>query len=131
MGRSFFSQLTHREVESDTYQMKEFGEERVRCAAAYILDANKEKRLKEFECKSCYYFRRGGMAGQAFWNWSCAVCGEDQMHHNTNTPRVCFSCCDTHQLCQRCGGDIEQRRRKQKWVELTKEQIEEIRKRSE
>ena len=127
MGRSFFLAISHRDVESTTYFMKEHGEQDVKDAAAYIIDATKEKRLKSHECKTCYYLRGGGMAGQSMWSWNCGVCGEDQLHHNTSTPKVCHKCCDQWGLCQRCGGDIEQRKRKQKWPELTKEQIEAIR----
>lgn len=130
MSRTFFRELTHREVETDSYSMKEYGEERVKAAAAFILDATKAQRLKEHQCKPCFYFRRGGLAGQSMWTWDCRVCGEEQMHHNTATPQVCPSCCEKWKLCERCASDIDNSyKRKQKWPELTKEKIEEIRSR--
>jgi hypothetical protein len=128
MGKTFFRRLTHDECECDTFGMVEYGEERVRATAMFLLDAKKEQREKEHQCKPCFYFRRGGIAGQAMWSWNCRVCGEEQMHHNTATPQVCKACCEQWELCEKCACDTSGRyKRKQKWPELSEERADEIR----
>lgn len=36
--------------------------------------------------------RQGGICGQAFSEYNCALCGNKEMHHNTATPLVCGDC---------------------------------------
>ncbi len=126
--RSFFLPLDHQRVKEQTYRNVENGEIQVHRAAAYMIDSEREKRIAQRSCRYCFHFRGGEMSGQAFTNWACGVCGKENMHPNTGTPKVCAKCSCAHELCVRCGGDIEGRyKHKQKWAELTKEQTEEIR----
>ena len=36
--------------------------------------------------------RQGGLAGQAFTNFTCLECGQEWSHPNTNTPLFCNPC---------------------------------------
>ena len=77
-------------------------------------DSNKENRLKEQECKYCYYMR-DGIATQAFVEWVCGICNTKQHWHNGAHPRVCRECATKHNLCMYCGADIDLREKRRKF----------------
>jgi hypothetical protein len=70
-------------------------------------DAQREERLGRQFCKACHYFSR--LAGQAFTSQPCACCATPQTFSSTLTDVLCMNCATTHDLCKRCGGDIEMR----------------------
>lgn len=75
-------------------------------AMNYLMDGEKGKRLEQRLCPACFY---GGsnMAGQAFTEWNCRVCLEDQPNWpNTAVPMICRPCSSTHKLCHVCGADL-------------------------
>lgn len=74
-------------------------------------DADSVKRKAAHECCGCWY-SGPRISGQAFTDWKCDLCGEpQQMHHNTDTPRVCEVCAEAYGVCVSCGGDIDMRNR--------------------
>ena len=77
-------------------------------------DTDRAARLKALLCKLCYY-RGGRIAGQAFTEWNCAVCGKADQHPNTATPVVCADCAKEHSLCRDCGADLELRTKRRKF----------------
>jgi hypothetical protein len=124
----FFMPLEPERVKETTYWNAKHGEEQVANACAYVIDARMESRQRDQECKYCFYFRRGGMAGQAFTEWNCAVCGGEQMHPNTACPKVCKDCSKKLELCTQCGADLEGRvNKKQKWEKLNAGRIAQLR----
>ncbi len=68
-------------------------------------DPQKEARQAALRCVMCWY--QGGIAGQAFTNYTCVGCGARSQHHNTNTPVLCPSCAGNKALCQNCGAQRE------------------------
>ena len=57
-------------------------------------------------CRKCYFEEKGMMAGQAFTEFTCALCGKTDVWPNTNTPKFCHECSVKLNMCQRCGGDL-------------------------
>lgn len=83
-------------------------------AAIVAADQDHAKRLAAHQCRYCYYLNHG-LAGQAFTDWRCVLCGLEAQHHNTNVPRVCVPCADGFSLCVTCGGDLQQRHRSRRF----------------
>jgi len=76
-------------------------------------DTDKQNRLKEQNCKCCYYGSRIG--GQAITTQPCMCCDTPVMYGSTATDALCMPCAKENDLCKRCGGDIEMRTRRKKW----------------
>ena len=58
-------------------------------------------------CRYCFLEHlQGVIAGQAFTEWKCSVCGQTFVHHNTATPTVCEQCAERLGKCEMCGRDI-------------------------
>lgn len=79
------------------------------------LDTLKAERIKACECKACFYSDRIG--GAAITSRPCMCCNEMQHYGSTATNTLCKPCATKHDLCKRCGGDIELRVRRRKWPE--------------
>lgn len=69
-------------------------------------DCNISTRIKDRLCKSCFYIS-GYSSIQFFNNTTCSLCGGFASHKSTLHPSVCFPCSDKHNLCMKCGGDID------------------------
>lgn len=69
-------------------------------------DDKRKERLAIRECRSCYYFDRGRMAGQAFTEFACQLCHAKAMHGDTVVPKGCWACSDMWHICVRCMGDL-------------------------
>lgn len=78
-------------------------------------DTRAEERAKALECKRCFYLRRSRLAGQAFTDWFCGLCGSREVWGCTHTPKVCKTCAKEHKLCTECGGDLDMRDQRRKW----------------
>lgn len=63
-------------------------------------DPRQKDRLARHECKACYYQIR--INGQAFTQYTCQMCGKEDMHNNTGVPKICDNCADKNVLCARC-----------------------------
>lgn len=81
-------------------------------ALEYQSDFRKKERLKDNECKTCFYFRSGRIGGAAMTTQECAVCGKEVMYGSTNTDPLCLECAQAHELCKRCMGDVKMRPRR-------------------
>lgn len=80
-------------------------------------DPDRAERRKVSQCVNCYYGSRIG--GQAFTNRDCMSCGAEQTYSSTATDVLCMPCAHKHQLCKRCGGDVELRARRRDWPTQT------------
>jgi hypothetical protein len=69
-------------------------------------DANHDQRVSVRQCRYCFYFAHG-VAGQAFTEYTCRGCGEDELHPNTAVPKLCGKCAVTFDACRHCGGSME------------------------
>lgn len=112
MKRQPLPPLDLERVQSASFRARQSTERSLHKALSFHADAEREERLKAHQCPWCWYFRRGGIAGQAFTEWTCSGCGAETMHHNTATPRLCVACAEKYGLCVECEGDIEMRPRK-------------------
>ena len=92
--------------------------ESIRHTTEYMADSQKEKRLQDGECKTCFYFRSGRIGGAAMTTSNCEVCNKEMSFGNTNVDRICPSCSKEHSLCVRCGGDILMRVRRKDFSTL-------------
>jgi len=88
-------------------------------AMNFLMDRDKEKRLKSNLCALCFY-SGPGMAGQAITGWNCRVCLKDQpLWGNTSPPLACEKCSKKHKLCTDCGADLYLRVRRSNVVPIT------------
>jgi len=92
-------------VKNATYRAQSYVE---RCTAV-VNDTNKEKRLKEQECKVCYTSSKIG--GAALCSSQCGICQKTLHYSNTCIDILCKDCAKEHNLCKHCGGDIELKNR--------------------
>jgi len=77
-------------------RLKEF----IRRAVEAVNDARREKRLKNFECRLCFYIDKERFSTESVKE--CLVCGE-----KIYEGRVCTRCAEEYALCKNCGADIE------------------------
>ena len=47
-----------------------------------------------------------GVAGQAFTEYTCKLCGQKYVHHTTAVPQVCDNCSKKFHVCTDCGKSI-------------------------
>lgn len=73
------------------------------------LDADKAARRQKGECRSCHYLNRDRVAGQAFTQKPCNVCGRVVLYATTYTGYACHACTQLYAICGQCGGDMEGR----------------------
>lgn len=66
----------------------------------------KTRRTHLHECLICYHLRGPQLAGQAFRDYTCGICGNEASHSNTAVPKYCGGCCKLYELCGRCGGNL-------------------------
>lgn len=59
-------------------------------------------------CKKCERKEKGMFAGQGFRDFTCQLCGKTDTWHNTNVPKFCSECSRKLDMCQRCGGSLEE-----------------------
>lgn len=71
------------------------------------VDAERDKRVAEQLCETCYYLRKGGLAGQAITTQPCGICAAPQTYSSTATHVLCLSCAVSNELCKRCGADFD------------------------
>ena len=62
------------------------------------------------ECIKCLMENKGAVCGQGFTEYTCEKCGEKSWHHNTNVPKYCSNCSEKYNICERCGGNLDERR---------------------
>jgi hypothetical protein len=85
----------------------------LKLAENFTRDPEREKRVEDCLCKSCFYVSRVG--GAAITQEPCMCCGEMQTYGSTNTDALCLSCARETGLCKHCGGDRELRTRRKTW----------------
>lgn len=76
-------------------------------------DPHAAQRQEKLQCRPCAYITR--MAGQAFTDYVCGLCGSSGSHHNTNTPKICRECAAKWDLCVCCAGDRELAEKRTTW----------------
>ena len=59
-------------------------------------------------CKKCKWEEKGMLSGQGFTDFTCQLCGKTDTWHNTNVPKFCHECSKKLDMCQRCGGSINE-----------------------
>lgn len=59
-------------------------------------------------CKKCEWEEKGMLSGQAFRDFTCQLCGRTDTWHNTNIPKFCHECSKRLNMCQRCGGELNE-----------------------
>lgn len=68
-------------------------------------DPDVKKRMQRHFCIRCHYSTR--LAGQAFTEAPCGLCGEVQTFSSTATDALCRLCAVAHRMCAHCAGDID------------------------
>lgn len=111
--------LEAHDMQYKTADAKLYAEQRLQEVSDFESDARKAERERAGECRACYYLNGARWGGASMTAWSCGLCGDNNIHGSTNTPRVCKECSDKHIICAQCGGDREMRERRRKWPTAT------------
>jgi len=98
--------LTNEKIQSNTRFSTNYYERTKKDIAAYEADQEKTHRLKEQECKTCYYLKGGVIAGDAMTSYKCRHCEKENWHENNHPPRYCKNCAASHEVCVRCGASV-------------------------
>jgi len=97
-------------ISSATFMSIKRGNEAIEKADRYRDDVDKESRIHDSICRSCYYFMSVRIGGAAMTTRPCGKCGEDHVYSSTATDVLCIDCADHLELCKQCGGDLHQRK---------------------
>jgi hypothetical protein len=68
-------------------------------------DIYKEKRIKSYECKKCFYDCQLGLS--AITLSKCDICGTEIVNSSTNIDKVCNKCAEKNNLCRHCGNEMD------------------------
>lgn len=79
-------------------------------------DPDREDRLSKNLCPVCFY-RNGEMHMNAFYEKDCDICGFEMKFSTSCTGAVCMYCAGVHEICNRCGADVDLKVRKDKFKE--------------
>lgn len=52
-------------------------------------------------CTTNHYLESGG---DAFTDWTCALCGKEGTNPDTNVPKICSTCARITGRCMQCGN---------------------------
>lgn len=101
-------------INNATFRTNERAEFLVKAVHAFENEGASERqlRLSKNLCGYCYFLRGPRIAGQAFWDWKCRVCGKPDTHPNTGVPCFCADCAKEHGLCVECGGSVHMKRKR-------------------
>lgn len=118
------AQFDHYHWKWQTGRSREIFSDLIKRAEKAQNDSEKDVRLSKQLCISCHYIL-GRIGGAAMTQQPCACCLEGQWYGSTVTDELCLDCAKKHNLCKRCGGDIDMRQGRRKWPEpRAKEQQE-------
>lgn len=95
-----------KEQQGKTTRAQMIANEQIHRIERYVADEKREGRLKQLECRTCFYLRTA-VAGAAFTPGKCEECEQTFQHPNTAVPPYCESCATTHQVCRRCGSALD------------------------
>jgi hypothetical protein len=90
----------------------QYSQDCIKRSLDFLADPRRKERLKELECKACYYIRTNRVGGASMTTQTCGICGSPEMYGSTNTDVLCAKCASEHQLCKYCGGDVLMRPRR-------------------
>lgn len=69
-------------------------------------DTDKKARREASECRCCFYlFDRMGAAGN--FKAACRICDKEMSFVTTTLDVLCLDCAKKHELCTRCGGQVD------------------------
>jgi len=107
--------LTIRDVNTETFLNARYVNDLRNKLQAVEIDPRKEQRLAQHECRTCFYLRGERLAMQAFWDWTCNLCGVEGTYSCSAHPKLCTKCATDNSLCRECTGDMDdvQKRRKE------------------
>jgi hypothetical protein len=98
-----------------TSMARSYAEDALAAVASFNADEQRAARKTACECRTCFYLRSSRIGGAAMTYWNCGLCGVENLHSSTATPRICRECAEEHELCAECGGDVKMRGNRSKW----------------
>lgn len=94
-------------IKQQTEKNKKFRRDLQNNLIDFSEDAEKEKRMKEKKCKTCYYLRKNLMTTlDSQTTHICKLC-EKSFYALDSHERICTSCVAEHDICKYCGEKIE------------------------
>lgn len=91
------------------HSLMQYRQYEIQDAVKAALEKPKLELLKSWRFKDILHAKcSGGMAGQAFTDYTCEGCHQHLSHPNTAVPRFCTPCAIRGFRCQRCGESLEE-----------------------
>jgi len=103
-------QITPETAAHATYRARHRTEEFLEKARRATADSERADRLKAQLCVCCFYIAYPRIGGAALTTQPCGACQKPQVYASTATDVLCVECARSHELCKRCGADIELRK---------------------
>jgi hypothetical protein len=93
-------------IDRQTYWANREADDLIKSTSNFQNDSESESRLKLQLCKRCFYLRKGSIACQAFCDQDCGICGKTNTFSSSETDVLCFPCSKAHELCIKCGCNL-------------------------
>jgi hypothetical protein len=120
--RQAAASMTPESVQFRTTAKRKGLDEYLALADRITQDADRDVRVHQCLCLSCFYFKNRTISGQAFTYRPCGLCDLELISGSTNSDTLCIACAQKHKLCSHCGADFDLRtkRRKFDWFKKRK-----------
>lgn len=93
-------------ISNATHFAKQRGDGVVKDALRFMTDPERDKRVGDHECKTCYYLC-SRLGGAAMTSRQCGLCDVIMQFGSTVTDSLCGPCAETNALCKCCTADID------------------------
>lgn len=101
--------INHARMKRATDLARKWNEEVVKSARALETDPERDSRREAQLCPCCFYVRSPRIGGAAITQQPCGLCESVETYASTATDVLCLECAKAHDLCKRCGADLELR----------------------
>ena len=99
--------VDQKHIDRQNFYAKQEASKLIESVSNFQTDLHKENRKKLQQCKRCFYLRNGTIACQAFCDQDCGICSKTMSFSSSDTNIVCDSCAASHNLCAKCGADMD------------------------
>lgn len=97
-------------VEHATYEANAHARTVKKRLESFEKDSDAAARMREHECRTCWYLYGATIAMQAFTQRDCDICGEEQTYSSSDTRPICLACAVRNKLCRACCGRVSMKR---------------------
>jgi len=99
------------DISNSTHSVRKRMDKTIELANKFVIDPDRNIRLKECECPVCYYID-SRIGGAMMTDIQCALCDEIMHFSSTSVDILCHSCASKNNLCKHCGSDVNVKKRR-------------------